>query len=285
MLPRRHTLLHACLAIALIAAPAAIAQSDSSEDTASQLSTSSDGVFEYRVYDVAGLASPGVHDAESSAELALKVAESLGYRAETLGPDLISLFADDFSHKIYGSAIGAIHGEPRPRVGLRIRALSLSPESPARIGEAPPREGAALILEDQRFVRRGVLSRLEAVREVTYVADVNPIVGNSAVAQDPTIATVDEGLHLDVRVGESGPNGSAIMISGEIARVELRPVKGFAFAPVADEGPYELPEIRRRTFNSETTVRAGAETIIAIVPDPDDATKRIAITVEHWRVE
>lgn len=270
----------ACVVVALCVAPSGLGAAPEKQEPGPQL----------RVYEVGDLPSFIPPGAKSQPEpkpvnAADHIAQQLGLKPIELGPGLIAIEADSDRQDVYAKALDALRAAYGERVAVRIAARMLEADQQPRVGDVLPKPGAPPLREVQQVVYRKRPSRLEAVRVETYVATQNSVVGTGAVAFNPAIEDLRQGLSMAVCVGPDAKGRSVVRLSGSISTARFEPQQVGGAATLKTEATVQLPRIEQREVESAVSVGANEEIIFAVVPAPGDDAKLLALTVSLWPVQ
>lgn len=239
----------------------------------------------YRVYDVSDVLPPAAHEFDDSAGLVLEVGVWIGFTLDSLGPDLVTLVATPDEHDRFVEAMDELRATYGERFVISVHALRLDADEQAGVGDQASELDGELVFEQETVGRRGAPVEVSIAREIHYIADINPIVGSSSAAGDPTIDVVGDGVFLTARVDDSEGGVSRVRLSGEMRSVEMRDAEvEVAAADTTQSARFQLPEIKRTPIESSLLIPAGRPTIVAIASDPVEPSERIALIVEHRRL-
>ena len=140
-----------------------------------------------------------------------------------------------------------------------------------RLGDAA--EWSDPLARQQIVAKRRTPTRVQAVREHRYVAELDPTVAESSVGYLAVTGTVPEGLAVTVLVG-AGPEDASrtsLKIVGELTDVEMGRRVGPDGGTMGTGGwAVDLPIVDRRTIDSSMPIQFARSTVVSVVPGFED---------------
>lgn len=250
-----------------------------------------------RVYDLRDLAAvlpPQRDGAPPTDTLVATLAHTLGIEERRLLDGVYAVIAPADTHAVLQEnleRIRALHGEI---YHLTITAFSVDAASAPDVGSpaAAPIPNGAPVARISSSIPRRVATPVESTREITYIGDWTPVVGDSAVGYDATPNSEVEGLRLVATVGAApdapaagaeGADGAGelLQLSGHLQRVELRNISAPALTATGEKHdavlPIALPTVDTRHIHASLRVPAGRPTVVAVV-DGFEPGRAIVVT-------
>ena len=260
----------ACALPALVAA-AAPAQAQSEQSDQNEQS-------EFRVYDVSDLLPEEVrYHAQGS--IAPDLAATLNIHTIVLGQGVIGVIADPARQEVFAKALDTLHNAYRDRIAVRIALYEVDAGDCVAIGSRPNPDWGQPVRQIQQAIYRRVPTPMRSTTLRRYASDVNIVTGTGGFGYEPVIKEITEGLTLSVRVGAAKKDdGSLVDVQGLLTRVDFREkeMRGYLNSANAASGDavglFELPTVDRRPIHSAVRLRDGAETVIAVMDEPDADT-------------
>lgn len=275
----------------------------------------------YDVRDLSGLVSPSGHTAQSTANRGRRLAlyepiDSSSRRTAAPAPTdgdgidaLMSRLCDTLgmSRKRLFDGVYGVEGD----ADQHARVLGMLEEIRAMFDEryaveiawfTTPSEGAPAIGDAVVFpdagghrhrivVTRRTPTPLIRVTETTFVSDIQAIVATEAVAFDPEVTAVADGLRLSILVGAGKQTKSAtgIRIAGSLNHVTLdrqsTRISGQGAAPAVGVSTMgiDLPVVAVRSIRSDLFIDYGRLTVLGVV-DGFDVGQAIIIAASVRRL-
>lgn len=217
--------------------------------------------------------------------LVLKLSGFLAMSCVELVDNVYFVDGDEPSHTKFAEALSRVQSLYADRVLVETTCKEVDAGVQVKIGEAPPEGGEHAVTSKAVTARRGI-ARLQATRAVTYVARWTPIVGDGSVGLEPGVASVTDGIALEVRVGGT-VDEPRVGVRGVISNAQIESVKVPGEqamtgdkATIIPGGLLDigLPRIERRVVDSEVSAPHGRAAVVAVVPAFEEG-KQIVVSV------
>lgn len=145
---------------------------------------------------------------------------------------------------------------------VEISLLLVPTADTPRVGSEPP-EGAEPLAIAASTIRRGKHAQVLAIEEEAFIQRWAPVVADSSVGYEASIATVERGFRAQVAVAEThDETGSKLLmhIRGQALDAEVRTIEHDIDGAMLTTG---LPTTRTRSFDSTLTLQPEQTTVIA----------------------
>lgn len=235
-----------------------------------------------RVYDLRDLSA--ILDEGRLEDIVIRMAEAVGAHGEPLDAGLFIVQAEQDTLDSFDSLLESVRALYARSYTLEVRVSQIDLDDAPAIGDPLP-EGAKTLLLTRQGATRRVATSVQSLLYQSYVSDVQPVVSDSAVGYDPTIAEISSGLSASVVVG-AGPEdaqSTLVTIRGSLVRGAITNVKLHAETgnPVQELPDVALPTRQERTLNATTRVQFGQPITACVVAGFEDGTASV-VSIVVW---
>jgi hypothetical protein len=218
--------------------------------------------------------------------LVQKLTSLLSMASEELVENVYFVDGEEAAQARFAEAIQRVQQMYEDRVVIEVTCAAYDASTGVVVGQRAPAPSEGAVVSKVVAPRRGT-ARVQATRAVSYVARWTPIVGDSSVGLEPGVASVTDGVVLDVRV--SGDEGSPrVSVRGVISKADIeltsspseqamrgREANASAAGAVLTIG---LPRVERRVVESDVQAPRGETTVVAVVPGFEEG-KQVVVSV------
>ncbi len=154
---------------------------------------------------------------------------------------------------------------------VRLTLARTSPRDAPDVGDALPATTEVMTRFEQNVPER-VPTVFRLARAQHYVASWIPVVADSAVAYQPRVGTIRDGVDLDVTLHATDDGGFDVRLVGTLASANLATHSATPDRADAPELALELPRIEERSVDARAKLLPGRATVVALVPALDEET-------------
>lgn len=220
------------------------------------------------IYDIRDMASliPAQGESPDDAlnQFVSRLADHLGLQVGEIFPGLFHIDATREQHRHLMESFEHVRKLYSESYEVTVFMYDVSAGDSPSVG-APAKLESVTMLQREVIPRR-TRSQISAITNRTYVASLEPIVAENAIAYTPKTQTVAEGLGLGVLIGAGAEDEktTALRMTGELTMVSLKRSTG----PDGD-WRVDLPDVQVRSIQTSLRVELGKPTVAAVVAGKD----------------